>query len=208
MRKGGNAMKHSPFLFALCFVACIAITCVSSAALVSYRVTTSNLVVGPGPGDPFGFVTIPGDPLSIGLIGGFTVSIPDTPSSGSLGKDDVHDLYFVLGNQFFTEADLNYFSGSFSDGQLNIINPPPDTDPPYTGVSPTVSVAKDGDSIDINGSSFANLGNFYAADGGAGSIYGNAFISQGSYSIPIPSAILLLGTGLIGIFGIRRKFKK
>ena len=201
-------MKLSPFLFAFCFVACVAITCVSNAALVSYRVTTSNLIVGSGFGDPFGFETNPGDPLGIGQIGGFTVSIPDTPSSGSLGIDDVHDLYFVLGNQSFTKADLWYFSGTFSDGQLNIINPPPNTDPPYSGVSPRVSVAKGGDAIDINGPSFANLGNFYAADGGAGSIYGNAAISQGSYSIPIPSAILLLGTGLIGIFGIRRKFKK
>jgi hypothetical protein len=198
-------MKLSHLSCIISVFAIVMMTTSANAALVQYRIIATDLEKTAGFGDPFGLEALNGGG------GGFTVDIPDT-GSGTLGTSDIVDFSFVLGDafgesapgQYWTDENATYFyfTASYANGLLNI----------SPSVYPRIAVqthdesSNGDDAININWDAYPN---FYAADHFVGVLEGTATISQGSYPnpIPIPGAIWLLGSGLIGIVGIRRKLK-
>ena len=104
----------------------------------------------------------------------------------------------ALGGEFFPTGNFGYDTSgtikvTFSGGETATLTMTSETsDRPFLGLLSTVPVASL--SIDNNGSaSWPTVDHFYA---GAAS------------NVPLPGAVWLLGSGLVGLAGLRRKFNR
>lgn len=182
-------MMTKPISKLLAGLALFAATISANASLVSF--TLEGLVTYDDTGNGTNIFGLPVGDTSVvatgtfndSLIGGNIVS-----GSGTIFVSAIPDLMITVGTQTFTAADDN------GSGQLNIIN-----GTVIDGNDPAgfVYAGTNGNGNDFTSDASENfIGN--------SSIFGN-WTTFNLTPVPIPAAVWLFGSGLIGLVGIARR---
>jgi len=162
----------------------------ASASTVNFQLTGN--VTYTDAGNLFGLTA----PTTISATGSYDSSDLDGSGTGSIDFLTVppQSLTITVGSIVFTEADDDdaIMEMSITTNNFNFLN--------YGGTVTTV----DGDQL------FTSLpaNNFIGTDSSGGSILGTWDTSSFQTAVPIPAAVWLFGSGLLGLAGIARKKKK
>jgi len=196
------------FAFAALFAFCL------PARATTYDLTLSGIVAdagsGSGPGYVNGYLSLSSVSLPITVSQGdiidATVTL-DTPYTIPASGTSTSFVFYLEGSSFPTESTESQGTISFSDGGTPGLNSGPQTS--FTGnqlalafVFPTTaSITFDSFTADLT---VTGLGEPATLDGASFAYY--AF--SPSAPVPEPDVVWFLGSGLIGLIGLRRRFKR